>query len=213
MKKIIGKTIMAATILFVSCTSNSGDASVEKAAELFANEDYKNAIVELKKAADSDLSTYTKEDVFMMIGNSYSGLEDFDNAILYQKKALEINPNYEDALVNLGVIAKSAKQYDLAEKSFLKAKKVNPNNPEVYENLGEVYLYKNQPKLAVENLEKAIALNIKEPTVYSNLSVALAMVKKYDEAEKNYQKAIEMGYDDSDHSIRDYLNKIKQENE
>lgn len=113
-------------------------------------------------------------------GVAYSANKDFDKAEASYKKALELDPNYADAVYNLAVIninrgndyitaanklptnkASDAKYNDLKKKFenelskamplLEKAKELNPKDPNVLSTLREVYIKLNQ-------LDKAAAI-------------------------------------------------------
>ena len=60
----------------------------------------------------------------------------FDEAIENYRKAIQINPNYSEALNNLGVALADKGRFDEAIENFRKAIQINPNRTETYINLG-----------------------------------------------------------------------------
>lgn len=59
---------------------------------------------------------------FMGIANA--GLENFDEATLYLKRAIAINANYSEAHLNLGLVLKSVRHFEEAIQSFRQALEV-----------------------------------------------------------------------------------------
>lgn len=77
---------------------------------------------------------------------------------LYQQ-VLKTDPNYVDALNNLGVIFIHEKDYQTAQTYFEKAARLQPKNVDPYYNLACVHSLKGEKKLGISNLKKACSLN------------------------------------------------------
>jgi len=75
----------------------------------------------------------------------------YDRAIAYFNKAIEINPKYAVAYLNRGSAYDGKGQYDKAISDFNKAIEINPRFAVAYFNRGFVYDRKGQ-------LDKAIAI-------------------------------------------------------
>lgn len=79
-----------------------------------------------------------------------------DRAIDILTRAIEIYPQYADALQRRGYIFNSHGKRDLAEKDYVEALKHNPSHPIVYNNLGYMYFNMGKYNEAKENFEKSI---------------------------------------------------------
>ena len=104
-----------------------------------------------------------------------SGAEDikqiYDNAKSFQKigrlndakrlyhKILKADPDFVDALNNLGVILMAEKNYKGAEANFEKAIHLEPRNVDPQYNLACVYSLNGELKLGLLHLKKACSLN------------------------------------------------------
>lgn len=206
-KLILGATILA--ILTVGCSSESGDNYVDSGSSYYLKGDYDKAEKKLKEAIEKKLTRHSRQEAFTILGNIYYEQEKYDSAILYHKRALQIDSNYVDALVNLGIVYRITSDFDLAEKCYNKAIKLNPKDPEVYASLGALYIYKGEPQLAIENLEQSIALNPQIAITYANYSLALAMTGDYDKAESELRKAVTLGYENGE-TIKQRIEELKK---
>ncbi len=74
-------------------------------------------------------------------------------------KALKADPNYVDAMNNLGVIYLQEKDYKEAQKNFERAIRFKPENVDPYYNLACIYALKGEIKLSIAHLKKARSLN------------------------------------------------------
>jgi tetratricopeptide (TPR) repeat protein len=163
----------------------------------------------LKEAIGKNLIRHSRQEAFTILGNIYYGLEKYDSAVLYHKSALQIDSNYVDALVNLGIVYRITSDFAMAEECYNKAKRLNPKDPEVYASLGALYIYKGEPQLAIENLERSIALDPQIAITYANYSLALAMTGKYDKAEFELKKAVTLGYKNGE-TIKERIEELKK---
>jgi tetratricopeptide (TPR) repeat protein len=148
------------------------------------------------------------------LGEAYRTKGNYDRAISYYKKSLEINikklglkhPNVALSYNNLGLAYNSKGNYDRAifyyKKSLvLKLDSLGPKHPNValsYNNLGEAYRAKGDYKKAISYHEKALAISIKtlgseHPNValsYNNLGLAYNGMGSYNRAIFYYEKAL-----------------------
>ena len=89
--------------------------------------------------------------------------EQYDEAIKYYKKAIELNPNYMEAYLVLGTAYyEGKKDYDEAIKCFNKAVELDPNLAETYVLLAAVYLEQVNGEKVMECVKKAASLGNKE---------------------------------------------------
>ena len=74
-------------------------------------------------------------------------------------KAIELEPNFAGAYMNLGTAKAHLKEYDVAIKDYDKAIKLNPNYALAYYNRGLTYRELGKEKEAKENFKKAQELD------------------------------------------------------
>jgi Flp pilus assembly protein TadD len=71
----------------------------------------------------------------------------------YLQKAIELKPDYAEALNNLGVLFVRAQDYAKAEEEFRSGIRVAPNYEQSYLNLARLYAMKNDRGKAREVLQ------------------------------------------------------------
>jgi len=86
-------------------------------------------------------------------GFEYQNQGDLDKAIEEYKKAIELNPNYLQAHMNLGAAYIGQKKYDQAIEEFNAVVKLNYYYGTAHYNLGYVYLLKGVKEKAQEELK------------------------------------------------------------
>jgi len=193
----------------IGCFTKSGEKNVSLGFDAYDEGNYKIAIKELEKALDIGNTGYNEEEIYTVLGNAYYGLYEDDKAIEAHEKALEINPEYYEAWVNLGIVYRYIGNYEKAEECYNKAYDINPNYPELHISMGALYIYQNKPYEAVTILEKAVKLDPSISVAHSNLALAYAMVGRFADAENALRQATVLGYDNSA-AIQERIDNLKE---
>jgi Tfp pilus assembly protein PilF len=120
--------------------------------------------------------------------------------ILSLKKAIEIFPDYFDALellgtqyVKVGLSEKNTAQFESAIPILTRALVVNNKAASSMYALGVAYLKVNQVKQSTEWLQNSIALNSVNPNAYLMLGLAYGSGGSLDQSEAALKKAYEQG--------------------
>lgn len=126
------------------------------------------------------------------------GLEEYDMALMYYNKAIELNFNLSEAYYNRGNVFNVLKEYDKAILDYSKAIELNPNDADAYNNRGIVFSNLKEYNKAILDYNKAIELNPNEAKSYNNRGNVLNVLKEYNKAILDYNKAIELNPNDAD---------------
>ncbi len=106
------------------------------------------------------------------------------------QKALEIEPRYAEALVNLGNAELMLGDMDKARESFERAIGLNPEYAVAHNNLGNVHLACERHEAAIQAYERAAELEPGFDEALSNLGMALQARGRVDEARASFERAI-----------------------
>lgn len=98
------------------------------------------------------------------------------NAEEYYRKALQLDPNFLDALLGLGRLKDREGKLDEALNYYLKATKSHPDSAAAWNHLGLCYARMGRSRDAVLALEKAIALAPREPRYRHNMATVLVQI-------------------------------------
>jgi tetratricopeptide (TPR) repeat protein len=130
------------------------------------------------------------------------------------EKALRLNPNYAEALNNLGAVYYGEKNYKDAERAYKKAIKLSPKSATFYSNLGTAYVAQEKYKKGADAYRTALQL---DPNVFDGdpttkiseagpthemaelnylLAKAYAEAGRKDEALYYLRKALDEGFND-----------------
>ncbi|MCO6429384.1 MAG: tetratricopeptide repeat protein [Deltaproteobacteria bacterium] len=106
-------------------------------------------------------------------------------------KAVELNPRYVPAWVNLGYVFCEEQMYKEAVSALQSALKLDPRSAEAYCNLGVVYLRIPHLPTAEKYFTAAVKLKPDYVNAICNLGKSLAYQKRYAEAAFYFRRALE----------------------
>ena len=117
-------------------------------------------------------------------------LNRYEESIEYYTKAIEINPLYEKAFINKGIILAKLMAFDEALYSFNMALEINNKSEICYFNIGIIYSKLERYEDALFYFNNALELGY--DYAYLNVAMVLEKLGRIDEAFNIYNKAIEI---------------------
>jgi tetratricopeptide (TPR) repeat protein len=163
---------------------------VELGKKFFQQRDYRKAEEYLRRVAQNN-QHYA--DVHNMLGVIYHSESRFSDAIAAFEKALDINPNYTEALMNLAVLNNDLGNYSDARKLYdtlrKRGKAVTPKGKakkgdefiepvvkgkltNMHADLADIYCGLGLYAQAIDEYERALALNPKYTDIKTKLGIA-----------------------------------------
>jgi len=131
-------------------------------------------------------------------GYNAEELREYDNAILYYQKSIDIESNYIVAYNNMGNVYSKKGNTDKAIKIYQKVIEIDPNNVSAYSNIGAVYAAKGNYDKAIDRYQKAILLDPNNDILYYFLGLSFYYRGDLDKAIVSYLKSIEINHDSPD---------------
>ena len=148
---------------------------------------------EALSAINGLIKTYDKDPFLYNIkGSCLCETGDLSASIVSFEKAILINPDYAEALYNLGVAYQKLDQPDMAIETYKKAIAIQHAYPSAHHNLGIIYFQKDQMNSAIKSFEWAIAYSPNYSEAIRNLGSALQKINQFDEAKKQFEKVISL---------------------
>jgi tetratricopeptide (TPR) repeat protein len=132
------------------------------------------------------------------LGTDFYSEGKYDEAILYFKKAIEIDPTHEKAYNNLGIIYATKKDYVTAEQYWNQLVQINPRNAKAYNNLGSNARDQKQYQKAIPLLKKAAELDSSFANPHQTLGFIYDQLGQKEEAIKEFEIAIILGAPDKE---------------
>ncbi len=114
------------------------------------------------------------------MGLAFSYKKEYDKAIGYYKKAIELNPKYAGAYFNMGNAFGNLKEYKKAIEVYKKAIESKPDYAMAYYNMGRVFHMMEKHDRALENYEKAMEIDPKYIWAKANLAHVSLIVEHFD---------------------------------
>lgn len=129
-------------------------------------------------------------DHWALMGEKFLNEGKLDQAVAAYRRSLELYPEGEDVLYNLGIIL--ARQGKTAEAiaSYEKALEIAPDYAEAHNNLGNLLAREGRVDEAIKHFQEAILVNPDHAPSYNNLGTALGRQKRNFEAIDNFTKAV-----------------------
>jgi len=114
------------------------------------------------------------------LGAAYSRQDEYQKAIQYYQKAIQINPALAKPHYNLGLSYHDLEEYEKAIQYFNKTIQLRPRFPKVYNNLGTTYIAIGNYEKAIQCYRRAIQLKPDFVDAQRNLEKALHLYCKSD---------------------------------
>lgn len=158
---------------FVASTSSdtTGRADPKDKIDLFnlmsrarnrSRDDPKNSFKEVVALLEEVVRADPKViDAWFTLGNTYYREQRFKEAIEYFKRALELKPDYDLALINMSNAYRELGQDEAAQAGYEHYLRVDPKNAWVHYQLGEICLDRNDLECADARFSKALEIDPK----------------------------------------------------
>lgn len=134
----------------------------------------------------ADAETYHK------LGETFSQQENWQEAVIAYRQAIEINPNFSWSYHKLGEAFSQLKKWNEAVVAYRRATEINPDFPWSYHKLGEAFSQLKQWDDAVVAYRKCREKNPDFPWVYNKLGEALIQLRRWEEVVVCYSNFIEI---------------------
>lgn len=162
-------------------------AEINKCLELFSNNRIHETLelaVSLEKLVPDDI------DLNYILGICYSGLGDFDKALTYLEKCVQVVTTSDELYTNLALIYDKKQDVNKAVEFYQKALALNPNSIAAINNLGNIYNNIGDNLLALEYFNKLVAVGHDTYYVYNNIALVYKKLGKLDLALDAIQKSL-----------------------
>jgi len=154
-----------------------------KVAKARASGGYDKYIKELHKLAER----YPEEkEAFCDLGDYYSGERQFEQAIFYLNRAIEIDPLYKSVYNTLAYTYNEMGDFEKSIWAINKYISLAPDEPNPYDTRADLYAYNGKLNQAIESYKKALEI---KPDFYTSLAKLASMYiykNEYSKAESCY---------------------------
>ncbi|MDR0735813.1 MAG: tetratricopeptide repeat protein [Zoogloeaceae bacterium] len=105
--------------------------------------------------------------------------------------AIDLAPDFVDALDHLGIVYRKQQEYPKAEKVYLRSIEINPGNTVPYINLALVYRLQNKTGQAIQVYEDIMRRFPEDPESYYGLGLIYSQENDHEKSAGYLDKAIE----------------------
>ncbi|WP_144107049.1 tetratricopeptide repeat protein [Paraburkholderia sp. BCC1886] len=118
------------------------------------------------------------------------GLGRLDDAQSYWRRAIETNPAFVDAYLNLGKLLKGLDRLPDLEQLYRQLLAVHPDFADAHNHLGSALQDQGRPAEAEASYRRAATLSPERAEFHYNLGVVLRPLGRWDEAAEAYRRAV-----------------------
>jgi tetratricopeptide (TPR) repeat protein len=142
-----------------------------------------------KESLNKLLASYPDDKrVQAMTGEYYYGINDFQAALIYLKKATDIDVNFAPAYNMIGYCQSALNNYPEAEKAFQTYIRLVPDNPNPYDSYAELLLKLGKYDESITQYKKALEKDPQFATSLSGIGNNYVFKGDYEAARKCYQQ-------------------------
>jgi tetratricopeptide (TPR) repeat protein len=150
-------------------------------------------ILQIKDLLDMpDITTKVQAKLLHEIGRLFASGKDYEQAITYYERAIQIRPTLMGIWDNKGVALQKIGRYDQAIVAYEQAIALSSRHANAYKHLGHAYKDQGNYTAAIEAYQAAVELRPKDASLYVNLGHAYRNQKNYAAAITAYQAAVEL---------------------
>ncbi len=132
---------------------------------------------------------------YLNLGYSYFARGEYDLALEYLTKSIEMDAGNVKGYDNRGVVYQKKGLHDLALADFNQSIQLDPNNAESYNNRGNFYKDQRRYDQALSDYNKAIKNDPLLASAYSNRGIIRKVKRQYDLATADFKQAITINPD------------------
>ncbi len=159
----------------------------------------KNAIKEYRSALEDahksiNYAKYFDAETFLLLGRIYVNLKEYDSAIGYINNALNINPQYFEAINEKALIFLYMSDYEQALIFIEEAIAKKTDYADFYFTRGLVFIYQEKYQRAINSFDKALSLKnaSNKFAIYLNRGVCNLNLLNYEKSIKDFNEAISL---------------------
>ena len=145
-----------------------------------------NAVISIQNS----ISIQPNCPAFYNLGLIMQEREKIDEAIVYYKQAIAINPNFVQAYNNLGNIYQELDKLDEALEYYQSAIQINPNCLEVQSNLGAIYIKTNKFDKAIACYQHILNISPNSFEAENNLGIVYNYLHQMEMAISHYRRSL-----------------------
>ena len=126
----------------------------------------------------------------VVLGSCLRSSDSFDKSLKYLNKAIELNPNYAEALINRGLIFLNKKDKSNALTDLEKAHKLKPHINQIWHLVLNLKMEAKDFENTISLAEEMVELDPVDEKIFATIALCYQHLNNYDDAVVFYNKAI-----------------------
>lgn len=177
------------------CAANTGDFDLALQSCKKALNNIKNPVLTTSKSLLESMRDLFEQPIkeellWNCLSYIYINKEDYSQAIEASKKAVELNPDFKEAWLNLAAANNQIGNFSKAIDACNNVLKLDNNFEFAWSRLGKIYKSKGDLELALQMVKKAIEINPKEHEIWLVQAEIYTNLKDYENALKSINMAL-----------------------
>jgi tetratricopeptide (TPR) repeat protein len=155
------------------------------------DEDLDNEL-KISQLEEMSLEYPEDENVYFALGNVFYDDARPMEARMNYEKALELNPEFNKARINLAMLYAETADPDTALILLEEAVRIDPDDPKAYNNIGMIYYSKDNYDRAVKAYSRALEIDPVNAEAHYNLGLAFAEAGLLVEAMREWREVLDL---------------------
>jgi len=132
------------------------------------------------------------KEIWFHLGNAYYETNNINGAIQSFDNAVQLDPRYFKAMVNLALMYDEGENWTKAIETFERAAEIDPENPDVWSHMGNTYYAQGNFEEAMSHYRMALALNDKATHALYSIGIAFADAGIFREAVRYWTRVSQL---------------------
>jgi len=165
------------------------DAETQALLDEIKGKDASERVRALKMQVDEGRTNKT---IWFHLGNAYYETNDINGAILAFDNAVQLDPTFFKAMVNLALMYDENESWAKAIETFERAAELNPENPDVWSHMGNTYYAQGMFKDAMSHYRLALSVDEKATHALYSIGIAFADAGIFREAVRYWTRVSQL---------------------
>ncbi|MBD2598269.1 tetratricopeptide repeat protein [Nostoc spongiaeforme FACHB-130] len=130
--------------------------------------------------------------VFFRCAQGYRSMEQYDQALQYFNRAIELYPQYVEAIAHRGITYRLMERYEEALQDFNRAIEIDSKHEWAIAHRGITYRLMERYEEALQDFNRAIEIDSKHEWAITHRGIIYRLMECYEEALQDFNRAIEI---------------------
>lgn len=189
--KMVAASLLLAVFFMAGCGSEPGERQLREGKEALRNGEYVVAKTWFENTISGNTDSRVKLSAYNYLGVACWRLNELREALQAFESAREIDPEYLNAIYNLGLLKMETGDTERAAELIEEAAMLAPADPRAFEYLGAVYMRNRRWEDALRTYQSAMERSPDSARIMTAAGLAKLNLQRFDEAARLWYSALE----------------------